>query len=120
MPIEDTYYYKIYGGVPERRLDWNRALAWRERVNDPNAGMPPPDGWLDDAVTDQGYHRHHRSPEVYAEGPAPSDPGYQDWAEANYGEHDWAKPFTAQHIGGTMRPVQAFPTPCISAHSTSA
>ncbi|MEZ5856483.1 MAG: hypothetical protein R3D67_17680 [Hyphomicrobiaceae bacterium] len=88
VPVEDRYIYKQLGAVPEQRLDWHRAIAWTPRLTDVNAGIPPA--------------------EVYDE---PSPLGYQSPFDPDngYKEKHWAKDLKADHIGGTMRPVQATP-----------
>jgi hypothetical protein len=94
-PVEELYIYKMLGAVPEQLLHWNRAIGCTPRPQDLNAGLAPKD--------------------TYGEGPA--DTGYVSFnyyegddirAEA-YREHAWAKDHKPNHIGGTMRPVQAIP-----------
>lgn len=94
MPAIDGYIHKILGDVPEKRLDWHRAISCTPRASDPNAGIPPKDVYGDPEPG--GYQ-----PFYYFEG------GKTD-AE-HYREHDWAKNHKRDHIGGTMRPTQATP-----------
>lgn len=88
QPAVESYIHKVLGGVPDKRLDWHRAIAWTPRANDPNAGIPPA--------------------EVYDE---PSALGYQSPydPENNFELKPWAKDHEADHIGGTMGPVQGTP-----------
>lgn len=94
-PVIDGYIHRIHGAVPEKRLDWNRAISCTPRAEDPNAGLAPMDN--------------------YGEGPAPS--GYLSYSYyegdeisvESYREHEWAKGHKSNHIGGTMRPTQATP-----------
>lgn len=91
---EDLFLYKTFGTVPEARLDWSRALQWRPRENDPNAGKAPEDPFSSEEVS--GYQQPH-----YYEGGVVK-------AE-NYRKHSWAADHLLNHIGGTMQPVQATP-----------
>jgi hypothetical protein len=90
--VENHYYYKLLGTVPEQRLDWNRAIHCTPRANDPNAGLAPQEY----ANGGTGYE-----PPVYCVGDGTKSEDYRD--------HDWAKDHKPNHIGGTMRPVQATP-----------
>jgi hypothetical protein len=94
-PVEELYAYKLLGAVPEQRLDWNRAIACTPRAQDPNAGLAPMDAY-GDGPTKTGYvsFNYYEGGEISAEA---------------YREHDWAKGHKPNHIGGTMRPVQATP-----------
>lgn len=93
LPVEDMYYFKVFGGIPEKDPAYNRALAWTPRGADPNAGIPP----RDDYHVDRGGYQSH----YYWEG---------DVIETeNYRLHEWAKDHKADHIGGTMRPCQTIP-----------
>lgn len=65
-------------------------LCWSPRHSDPNAGLPPDEHGRGD------YQLHY----------------YWDngvIATANYREHAWGKDHRRNHIGGTMRPIQAMP-----------
>jgi hypothetical protein len=94
-PVEDLYIYKMLGAVPEQRLDWNRAIGCTPRAQDPNAGLAPMENY-DDEPTRTGYVNLY-----YYEGDVISAETYR--------EHMWAKNHKPNHIGGTMRPVQATP-----------
>jgi hypothetical protein len=93
--VEELFAYKILGAVPEQRLDWNRAIACTPRAQDLNAGLAPMDTY-DDGPAPTGYVNFH-----YYEGDKISAETYRD--------HEWAKNHKPNHIGGTMRPVQATP-----------
>lgn len=77
------------------QMPFNRALKLVPRESDPNAGKTPAETW--------------------GEGPAAS--GYQSffyWEDGeierdNYRLHPWAQGHQINHLGGTMRPVQAIP-----------
>ena len=84
---------QIGGELPETTVDYHRALRWTPRANDPNAGVPPPEGDLFEAVSDKGY--------------------LSRWTDT-FELLPWAKDFTERHIGGTMAPFQAHPTPPFS------
>jgi hypothetical protein len=92
---EDRALYRKFGAVPEARLDWSRALKWRPRASDPNAGKAP----LDRFSTDQpsGYQQ----PRYYEGGIVKA--GYSR-------KHSWTADHAPDHIGGTMQPIQATPT----------
>jgi hypothetical protein len=92
--VEEQFSYKALGSVPEQRLDWNRAIACTPRAQDPNAGIPPEEVY--DSPSERGYQSFH-----YYEG--------DNSGAESYREHDWAKNHMPNHIGGTMRPVQATP-----------
>lgn len=87
LPIPDHFIYKVLGAVPEKNLQWHRAIAITPRKYDPNAGIPPADEY---ASVQHGYEQ-------------PYDPN------KDYEEKDWVKDFKSNHIGGTMIPVQATP-----------
>lgn len=72
-----------------------RALRWTLRADDPNAGIALPDG--DDQTTADGY-------QCYWTANATDEFCILEWAQAH-------KP---NHIGGTMRPDQAHPSPAFS------
>jgi hypothetical protein len=93
--IENHYDHKMLGGLPEERLDWNRAILCTPRAQDLNAGIAPMDAY-DDGPTETGYvsFNSYEGGEIGAE---------------TYREHAWAKGHKPNHIGGTMRPVQATP-----------
>lgn len=65
-------------------------LRWSPRQSDPNAGVPP------DEYGDGGYQPH-----FYWENGI--------IAAANHRVHAWSKDHKPNHIGGTMRPIQAMP-----------
>jgi hypothetical protein len=88
------WVYKTLGGVPEARLDWNRALRWSPRAVDPNAGKAPQDSFAGDKTA--GYQQPH-----YYEGGGVK-------AE-NFRKAEWTADHARDHIGGTMQPVQATP-----------
>ena len=94
VPIKEQHYFKFLGGLPEKTLDWHRAIRWSARKKDPNAGLPPEEVF--DEPSDLGY----QSFSYYLDGEISAE---------TYREHDWAKPHKADHIGGTMRPSQAVP-----------
>ena len=95
LPIEDYGIVKQLGGVPHNGLEFDRALQWTPRVKDPNAGLALPWGWEDTTPTGYQTHWNMGNPKEYT---------LQDWAEAHQ----------PNHIGGTMRPVQAYPDPGFS------
>jgi hypothetical protein len=86
MPLEDLFIYKQLGAVPEKRLDWHRAIACTLRAIDLNAGIPPI--------------------EVFDE---PSELGYQSPYDAAFELKPWVVPHKPNHLGGTMRPIQGTP-----------
>jgi hypothetical protein len=88
-PSADSIIARLLGGIPDQRLDWQRAIAITPRAIDPNAGIPPA--------------------EVYG-GPSPL--GYQPPFDPfdDYNERDWAKGHKPNHLGGTMRPAQGTPS----------
>lgn len=92
---------------PPEDLAYHRALQWSERAFDPNAGVTPPEGWNDEEVTAWGYHRPYRF------GESSPDDTPED-AEAKFGRLPWAKDLSDRNIGGTMQPVQAYPSPAFS------
>jgi hypothetical protein len=94
-PVEELYIYKMLGAIPEQRLDWNRAIGCTPRAQDLNAGLAPMDAY-GDGPTETGYLNYN-----YYEGGVISAETYR--------EHEWAKNHKPNHIGGTMRPVQATP-----------
>jgi len=83
------YRLRILGSVPDARLDWSRALRWTGRAVDPNAGKAPEDPFARNKTS--GYRQPY-----YKEG-------------ENYCEHEWTADHARDHIGGTMKPVQATP-----------
>jgi hypothetical protein len=91
-----TYFHTILGGVPDKRLDWNRAISCAPRATDPNAGVAPEDNYSD-GPAETGYVNF-----FYFEGGKTSADSYR--------EHDWGKDHKPNHIGGTMRPNQAVPS----------
>jgi hypothetical protein len=85
---------KLFGGAPDARIDWSRALRWTARASDPNAGKAPEDFFATNKTS--GYQ-----PFYYYEGGTIK--------RENFREHAWAADHAHDHIGGTMRPVQATP-----------
>jgi len=81
-----TYAYKVVGALPEKSLDWHRALQITPRAQDPNAGIPPVECF--EEVSEQGYE----SP----------------WDE-DCDLKPWTRDHKSEHIGGTMRPIQSVP-----------
>ncbi len=94
-PTEDSYGFKLLGGIPQKSLDWNRAIACTPRAHDPNAGLAPKDTY-GEGPADTGYVSFH-----YYEG--------DEISAETYRVHDWAKDHKSNHIGGTMRPAQGTP-----------
>lgn len=88
-----TYVHTNLCGIPDKRLDWHRATSCAPRATDPNAGVAPEDN---DSVgpAETGYVNF-----FYFEGGKTSADSYR--------EHDWGKDHKPNHIGGTMRPIQA-------------
>jgi hypothetical protein len=98
-PPEWYFVVRQIGGLPAQGLDVHRALRWTERANDPNAGVPPPEGDLFEQVSEQGYQ--------------------SIWSEKTDEKglpllHDWARDLGRNHIGGTMQPFQAHPSASFS------
>ncbi len=98
-PPEQYFVIREIGGVPAKTIEEHRALRWIVRDHDPNAGVPPPEGDLFDQESAQGYKCI--------------------WSEARDEKglptlHPWAEAFTETHIGGTMKPYQAHPSPAFS------
>jgi len=91
---EERFVVKMLGDIPDARHDWNRALRWSPRANDPNAGKTPEDPFAMKKVS--GYQQPY-----YYEGGNPK--------AANYREHDWTADHARDHIGGTMQPIQTTP-----------
>ncbi len=85
----ELYEHKNLGAVPENRIDWNLAIKFNPRVNDPNAGKTPLEDWGDNSTASGYINSHDR--------------------ENNYALHGWAKDHGSEHIGGTMRSVQGIP-----------
>jgi hypothetical protein len=85
---------KLFGSIPEARLDWSRAVRWTPRAGDPNAGKAPEDRFAVDKTS--GYQQ----PDYYEGGVIKGE---------NYRKHSWSADHALDHIGGTMRPVQATP-----------
>jgi hypothetical protein len=88
------FIHQILGGIPDIRPDWNRALRWRARADDPNAGKAPEDRFA--AKENSGYQQ----PYYYEGGVA---------APANFRKQAWTADHARDHIGGTMQPMQATP-----------
>jgi len=89
-PFEQLAIFRDFGQIPDKTLEFNRAVYWTPRATDPNAGKAPE--------------------ETYGEGVAKS--GYQDphyRLDGKYMTHDWADGHEAMHIGGTMAPSQQIP-----------
>ncbi|TKW68096.1 MAG: hypothetical protein DI616_03025 [Paracoccus denitrificans] len=76
-------------------LPFNRALKLVPRAQDPNAGKVPMESWAS-AEDGSGYQSFFYW--------LNDKPGAE-----NYREHDWAQGHQINHLGGTMRPVQAVP-----------
>jgi hypothetical protein len=91
---EDLPLYKRFGGVPDARLDWSRALRWSPRATDPNAGKAPEDPFVGDKRS--GYQQ----PYYYEGGIIKAE---------NFRRHGWTADHSPNHIGGTMQPVQSTP-----------
>jgi hypothetical protein len=90
---EEHFVYKQLGGIPDARLDWNRALRWTPRASDPNAGKTPREDYATEKTS--GYQQPH-----YFEGLPKAE---------NFRKHEWAADHARDHIGGTMQPIQATP-----------
>lgn len=92
---EEYFLYRLLGGVPENTLEFNRAIRWSKRANDPNAGKAPRESF-DGEPTTTGYQQpyYYEGGEISAE---------------TYREHEWTRDHKAYHIGGTMRPAQNVP-----------
>jgi hypothetical protein len=98
-PPEDYHIVRMLGGLPAKNLPFHRALKWTPRANDPNAGVPPPEGDLFGQTSEQGYQS------IWSE---------EEDCNGYPVLHGWADAHTENHIGGTMRPVQAHPVPPFS------
>ena len=73
------------GAAPHESADFSRAVLCKARAHDPNAGIQAEEFPDDDA--------DYTSP----------------FDKETYERLDWAKDFSAEHIGGTMFPVQGVP-----------
>lgn len=73
----------------------HRPITWGPRVQDPNAGLPPRE-WYGRPPEPGAYQPHF----YWLDGVVKPE---------NWREHSWAAGHAADHIGGTMRPVQATP-----------
>ncbi len=93
LAVEEIFYFKVFGQAPEKSVKYNRALEWRPRATDPNAGIAPREDYAADATGYQSYY-YFLNDEIETE---------------NYREHEWAKGHQSNHIGGTMRPAQGIP-----------
>ncbi len=93
-PTEEYWSYKLLGEKPDGTIAWHRAIRCTPRTADPNAGLAPEEGF--GQPTNSGYvdHAYYEGGEISTE---------------TYREHAWAKDHKRDHIGGTMRPVQAMP-----------
>ena len=91
LPPEQYHLFRTLGQIPDADLAFNRALHWTPRATDPNAGVPPRE---DDE--EGGYQMHY----YWLDDKIETD---------HYREHEWARGHRGNHIGGTMRPVQAMP-----------
>ena len=92
---QDSHYFKpLFGSTPDGTLVWNREIRLAVRTCDPNAGKAPMEDFGDG--TSSGYVSHI----YWADGIAKTE---------NYRLHDWAEDHKPNHIGGTMRPIQAVP-----------
>ncbi|HHL2459773.1 TPA: hypothetical protein ACQ30S_004107 [Yersinia enterocolitica] len=85
----EPYQHKNLAADPESRIDWNLAIKFSPRVEDPNAGKTPQEDRGDGSTTSGYISPYNR--------------------ENDYALHEWAKSHGSEHIGGTMRPVQAIP-----------
>ncbi len=92
-PLEEHWFVRKLGQIPERTPGFNRGLKWTPRSQDPNAGIAPREEW---AIEKTGYQ-----PRFYwQDGDAKAE---------NYRIHAWAKDHGSNHIGGTMKPIQNIP-----------
>lgn len=80
LPPEGYGLYRALGQIPEPDLAFHRALHWTPRAYDPNAGKAPAD----------------------------EDTGEDGYVAPRYDEA-WLRALKYDHIGGTMRPMQAMP-----------
>ena len=94
QPFEESVYFKCFGEMPQMQLDWNRAIRWMPRAQDPNAGKAPEDPQL--GAKTSGYRPSH-----YWEGGVVETEHYRT--------HPWVAGHKPDHIGGTMQPVQGTP-----------
>ncbi|WP_342362211.1 hypothetical protein [Terrarubrum flagellatum] len=94
-PLAEFGLYKIFGQIPDENPAFNRAISWSPRAEDPNAGKAPQEDYGLGAPA-SGY----QAPHYWKDGVVKVE---------NWREHEWAKGHAAQHIGGTMRPIQAIP-----------
>jgi hypothetical protein len=92
---QQQFIYKILGGIPDARPDWNRAMRWSPRADDPNAGKAPEEPFTTRTTT-SGYQR----PYYYEGGLAKLE---------NHRKHSWTADHARDHVGGTMQPIQATP-----------
>lgn len=90
LPAEDYFIYKQLGGIPEHGLAFNRAIRLTPRAEDPNAGIEP-----------REYGESNYQSFYYWEG------GIIE--TENYRLQKWSKDHLPNHMGGTMRPIQAMP-----------
>lgn len=93
--VEGAFHNDIFGSAPAEGHEENRAILITPRARDENAGKAPRDTF-GEAVAETGYRSFY-----YWEGGVIES--------ENYREHDWAVGHKPNHIGGTMRPVQATP-----------
>lgn len=89
LPFLKTYIGKAMGRVPQRNIEEHFPFYLEERP-DPNAGKQPEEPW-EGEIAENGY-----------EIPFKADDG-------SYEIKEWAKDMAANHLGGTMRPVQGYP-----------
>ena len=80
---------KIFGGRPGHNLDYNRSLGQRQRLDDPNAGVPSRNQEADSV-------RPYTSPYVWND---------KDELELC----QWVRDLSPNHFGGTMWPAQNVP-----------
>lgn len=92
--VDGHYFKPLFGGYPNGTLTWNREIRLTPRTRDPNAGKAPMEDFGDG--TSSGYVSHF----YWAEGIVKTE---------NYRLHDWAEDHKPNHMGGTMRPIQAVP-----------
>lgn len=90
LPPEEYFIFRQLGGIPKSDLAFNRAISLTPRAEDPNAGIAP-----------REYGETDYQPFFYWEG------GIIE--TENYRMQKWAADHLPNHMGGTMRPIQAMP-----------
>ncbi|GAA6141613.1 hypothetical protein [Hydrogenophaga sp. 5NK40-0174] len=88
-PDPDQAWLEGMGDEPNAGLYLNRSLRWTPRQQDPNAGIA-----VNDAEGRYQEHYYWLNDVIDTE---------------NYRLHPWSEGHQPNHIGGTMRPVQAAP-----------